>query len=134
MGNDPKPKGARKRMISTQLAAFSGEGQSITGLLTEKGRQTIRGNDCGRYILKNPTGTIIVNGTVQIDEAMVNAEVGELIELVYLGTRPTGNGFDVKVFEVFVLEQGESPALDAAVIDHNEAVDFDKREGDADEE
>lgn len=105
----PKPTGRRK-MISTQLAAFTGEGQSIVGRLTEMTRQNIRGNECGRYVLVNETGTIIVNGTTQLDEAFPNAKVGDLIEITYKGTAHTGAGWDVKLFEVYILEEEEGDA------------------------
>lgn len=96
-----------RKMISRQLAKFTKEGQSITGVLMEKGTQTINGKEIGRYILGNEVATMIVNGTVQIDEAMVNANVGDMLELVFIAEVPTSNGFKVKQFEVYVLGEGE---------------------------
>lgn len=100
----------RRKMISTQLARFTNEGQSITGLLTIKETQTINGKEIGRYVLKNDVATMILNGTVQLDEAFVNAEVGDMIEVVYLGEFPTSNGFKVRGFEVYILEESEDDA------------------------
>lgn len=96
-----------RKMISRQLAKFTKEGQSITGRLEEKGLQTINGKEIGRYILKNDVATMIVNGTVQIDEAMVNATVGDMLELIFIAEVPTSNGFKVRQFEVYILEDGE---------------------------
>ena len=96
-----------RKMISRQLAKFTQEGQSITGVLEEKGLQTINGKEIGRYILKNEVATMIVNGTVQIDEAMVNATVGDMLELIFIAEVPTSNGFKVKQFEVYILDASE---------------------------
>lgn len=97
----------RRKMISRQLAKFTQEGQSITGKLEEKGVQTINGRELGRYIMSNEVCTMIVNGTVQIDEAMASAAVGDILELVFIAEVPTSNGFKVKQFEVYILSDGE---------------------------
>ena len=105
--NKAPQKPMRRRMVSTQLYAPS-EGQTTVGRLTEKGTQTLQGKEVGRYVLTNEAATIIVNGTVQLDEAFAKVQEGDMIELLYLGTAPTSNGFNVKRFEVYVLEDDES--------------------------
>lgn len=99
----PKTPPVRRRMISRQLARFIEEGFSITGVLQEKGTQVINGNEVGRYILKNEVAEMIVNGTAQIDEAMANAEIGQMLEIKFMHEALTTNGFKVKQFEVYVL-------------------------------
>ena len=97
----------RRKMISTQLAKFDTEGIGVTGVLTVKELQTLQGKEVGRYVLENDAATIIVNGTSQIDEAMTKAEVGQTIEIIYLGSAVTGAGWTVKRFEVYILEEEE---------------------------
>ena len=97
----------RRRMISKQLIRFE-EGVSYVGTLTVKERQTINEKEIGRYELDGGAVQMVVNGTVQLDEAMAHAEVGQMIEIVYLGEASTASGFKVKRFEVYVLtEEGE---------------------------
>ena len=100
----------KRRMISNQMATFTAEGQSITGKLTEKGTQTIMGREVGRYVLANDVANIVFNGSVQLDEAFREAAVGEMIEVIYKGTAKTSNGFSVKLFEVYVLEEDGADA------------------------
>lgn len=97
----------RRKMISTQLAKFDTEGITLTGVLEVKELQFLQGKEVGRYVLKNEAATFIVNGTAQIDEAMAHAEVGQTIEILYLGSAVTGSGWTVKRFEVYILEEGE---------------------------
>lgn len=101
----PKP---RRRMISTQLAKFDTPGITYTGVLMVKEQQTLSNNEVGRYVMKNDEAVFIVNGTVQLDEAMANAEVGQTIEILYIGESTTSAGWHVKNFEVYVLEGGKS--------------------------
>lgn len=108
MAPPKKTTAVRRRMISQQLARFTSEGQSITGLLKEKGTQVINEKTIGRYILENEVGTMIVNGTAQIDEAMVVAEIGQLLEIKFIQEVMTTNGFYVKQFEVYVLGEEET--------------------------
>lgn len=107
----PKAK-PRRRMISKQLAKFEVANQTVIGTLTVKETQTLmrdgEPHEIGRYEINNEVGTMIVNGTTQIDEAMVNAEIGDTVELVYMGEQQTSRGFMVKKFEVFVHDKEES--------------------------
>ena len=96
---------ARKKMLTTQLARFDTEGVTVTGILEIKEEQTIQGKVIGRYTFRNDVATFIVNGTVQLDEALSQAEIGDNMEITYTGDRVTSNGFKVRQFEVYVLTE-----------------------------
>lgn len=104
-----KPKNPRRRMVSKQLAKFEVENQTVIGTLAVKETQTLmrdgEPHEIGRYEITNEVGTMIVNGTTQIDEAMENVAVGDTVELVYMGEQQTSRGFMVKKFEVFIHEE-----------------------------
>lgn len=95
----------RRKMISEQFIRFDTEGITYTGELTSKEKQMFRGKEVGRYTIKNESGSMAFNGTDQLDKALANAEVGQIIEILYLGEEKTSEGFDVKRFEVYVLEE-----------------------------
>lgn len=97
-------------MISEQFIRFDTPGLTWTGTLTAKETQMFRDKAVGRYTLQNPTGKFSFNGTDQLDKALDQAEVGNTIEIVYLGEEKTSEGFDVKTFEVYILEEGEDDA------------------------
>ena len=103
-----KPNNPRRRMVSKQLAKFEVENQSVVGVLTVKETQTLlrdgEPHDIGRYEITNELGTMIVNGTTQIDEALTNVDIGQTVEILYLGDQQTSRGFTVKKFEVYVIE------------------------------
>lgn len=105
MAAKPKP---RRRMVSKQLAKFEVENQTVVGVLTVKDTQTLlrdgEPHEIGRYEITNDLGTMIVNGTTQIDEALESVKIGETVEILYLGEQQTSRGFTVKKFEVYVHE------------------------------
>lgn len=100
----------RRRMVSNQLVRWDAPGQSCTGILGIKELQTLNENEIGRYVLNNVDGTYVINGTIQLDEAMRHVEVGQEIEIEFTGESITSKGRSVKNFDVFVLEDDDTDA------------------------
>ena len=101
----------RRRMVSESLAQWDKEGLTISGVYVEKGSfQQMRDGkavDVPKYTLKNEVATIVVNGTLDINAAMENVQIGETVEIVYKGEVVTAAGYRVKKFEVYVHDSDE---------------------------
>lgn len=98
-----------RRLLGTQFVRFTTPGETLTGVLTQKEPIVINGNDTYRYSFDCPGGKVALNGTNQLDDALVFAEVGMEIEIKYIDEVQTLGGFKVKQFEVYVLEAKRGP-------------------------
>ena len=96
-----------RKVLGTRFVRFENPDDSFTGTLTEKTTQVIRGIDVGRYLFEHDGTRYSLNGSTQLDDMMADAEVGDLIEIIYTGERPTTNGFTVKEFTAEVLIDAE---------------------------
>lgn len=98
---------ARRKMLSTGNIEFSSPGVSFVGRFEI--RETVPYNDkvLNKYTFKNEVGTFVLMGSTQLDPAMAQAAIGDMIEVTYKGTQPTSNGFSVKLFDVAVLEEDD---------------------------
>ena len=95
----------RRRLLTESQAQFSNEGQTVTGTFLKIEDVPYHDKFIKKYTFDSGVGTMIVMGSLKIDEAMEKAEIGEIIELTYLGTQRTAQGFDVKLFEIAVLTE-----------------------------
>lgn len=106
---------ARRRIVSEVLYQWGDEGDIFTGKLIAKGEQQfIRDNGtinhAGRFTFQVGDVVYLVNGTSQLDRAMVAVTVGEEVEITYKGDLVLDSGFKVKQFEVAVLEDDKESA------------------------
>ena len=58
-----------------------------------------------KYTFESGIGTMIIMGSQKLDEAMEKAIIGDMLEIKFLGTQRTHQGFDVKLFEIAVLTE-----------------------------
>jgi hypothetical protein len=92
----------RRKMIIPVLFKFEGIGDSVRGFLTIRESQFIQGKPAMRYVLKDNDQLHILNGTVQIDDALAAVETGEFVEIILTGIVTTQAGFNLRQFDVFV--------------------------------
>ena len=77
-------------------------GESITGTLKDKSIST-KYDDC--YIYKfevddDPVPKVIL-GSKQLDRLMVTVDVGQIVKILFEGTRPSDKGQPMKIFKVW---------------------------------
>lgn len=97
----------RHKMEIPVLFQFPGIGATCEGFLAAKATQVIQGKTVGRFIIKNGEKLQVLNGTVQLDDAMAQVMVGEYVTITFTGELPTQGGYSVRQFDVFVGEEDE---------------------------
>ena len=103
----PKEEQRPRRMLGAQFIRFTNEGDSFTGGLVAKRTQTLNGKDCGLYDFIADGNRCRMNGTDQIDDAMVDAELGDTIKITFIGAVRTLAGFDVRQFDIELVSRLE---------------------------
>lgn len=101
---------ARRKMLSKGNVEFSSPGVCFLGKYTEHDTVPYQDRVLQKYVFKNEVGTFVMMGSTQLDPAMAEAEIGDMLEITYKGTQPTSNGFSVKLFEVVRLEEDDGDA------------------------
>ena len=98
---------ARRRMVSDQNVQFTGVDQVVVGTYKFMEEIPYQGDKLlKKYTFDNEIGTFVIMGTMQIDKAMERVKPEEVVEITYKGTVPTSSGWQVKLFEIAVLEEG----------------------------
>lgn len=95
---------AKRRLLTKDRVEFTNEGQSFTGHFTEWEVVPYQDKEINKYTFKNEVGTFILMGGMKVDEGMANAQIGDLIEVTYLGTAPTSKGNTVKLFRITAID------------------------------
>lgn len=100
----------RRKKLTTGMVEFTTEGQSFVGTYEKHEEIPYQDKVLQKYTFSNDKGTFVMMGGTQVDEGMTNAEIGDVLEIVYLGVQRTSNGFDVKLFEIFRIVEGDDDA------------------------
>lgn len=100
----------RRRMLSTENVEFSSPGVSFVGRFIAWEKVPYQERELNKYTFTNEVGTFVIMGSTNLDSAMEQATIGDMLEITYQGTVPTSNGFSVKLFDVAVLEDGDEGA------------------------
>ena len=101
---------ARRKMQTPTLFVFDKPGVAAKGYLTRKETQIIQGNTVGRYVLRGDDGTHVINGTVVIDDGMIDVVVGEWVEIQRTPDIATGTGMTMRQFDIYT---GKEDVADA---------------------
>lgn len=97
----------RRRLLTESQVKFGNEGQTVTGRYMFRDEVPYQDKHLNKYTLESGVGTMVIIGTQKLDEAMEKASIGDMLEITFLGVQRTHQGFDVKLFEVAVLEEEE---------------------------
>lgn len=100
----------RRKMLSTGNVEFSSPGVCFVGKYVDHTQVDYQDKILEKYTFQNEVGTFVMMGSMQLDPAMAQAEIGEMLEITYKGTVPTSKGNSVKLFDVVVLEEGGEDA------------------------
>ncbi len=100
----------RRKMEVPELFKFNAVGDALKGFLTSAKPQIIGGQTAMRYTIRAERGLAVINGTIQIDECMVDVVIGEMVEIIYTGDQRTTNGQLMRLFDVFT---GEDTVVDS---------------------
>ena len=99
---------ARKRIktLSYPTYQFRDLGQTLVGEIVESSEREIEGRRIGRYLFKDEDRKVwILYGSVNLDEALANAEDGALLEIIFSGEEKSPTGYPMKTFQVNELER-----------------------------
>ena len=96
----------RVRTLSYPTYQFRDLGQTLIGEIIERSEREIEGRRIGRYLFKDEDNKVwILYGSVNLDEALANADDGALLEIIYTGDEQSPTGFPMKTFQVTELER-----------------------------
>ncbi len=98
----------RRKMLTTGMVEFTATGQSFVGVFIKQEEVPYQDKVIQKYTFTNERGTFVLMGGTQADEGMANATIGDNLEIVYNGIQKTSNGFDVKLYDIFQLEEDDN--------------------------
>lgn len=89
-----------RKILGAKFVKLDIVGEIFVGKLVGREAMRINGNDTYRYTLTSEGGKFAMIGTRQLDDALADAEIGIDVEITYKELVSTGNGFELKVYEV----------------------------------
>ena len=93
-----------RKILGSKFVKLEIIGEIFTGKLVGREPMIINGNQTFRYTFTNEVGKWAMVGTRQLDDALSDADMGIEVEITYKELLETGNGFELKVYEVAALE------------------------------
>jgi len=100
----PDSKDPYSHNISETFVQFINPGDEVHGKLVSVSKQAMPSGDVGRYTVENDEGRYTFLGTVQVDHMLGGKRLGYDFKLVFKGLLPTGQGREVKEFDLFERE------------------------------
>ena len=102
----------RTRRTDEPLIQWETPEQYVAGAIMEKGEQTFEATadqpearTVGRYVIEDfEQGSVVVLGTEHIDKGMAPLDVGQYVEITFLGETQTKAGYPLKRFEVYEIQ------------------------------
>jgi hypothetical protein len=93
------------RRVNADFFQFENEGDTIEGMLLDKGVATFPQGDVGKYTIETEDGKHhSFLGSTVIDQAFTLIEPGAYVRVTFTGTTRTNNKMTMKQFDVEVAE------------------------------
>ena len=103
----------RRRLVSEDFWRWSEANKQFVGTFIDQEALPYQDKTITQYNFKAEDGRAVkMNATDQLLRAMEAVQPNDEVEINYLGTQKTGGGFDVQLFQVWILEDDEDEPSD----------------------